>query len=168
MTAVVAEITRADLARFALRMFPRIRSNWVTWFVVAIGIVAYVVFKHGVPVTSRQWTVLAVASVVGASSALLLGLLLSLLTIWRGSDVYNGVLGKHEFFFTDGGLVERTIANETLIKWGGVTAAERGGGYIYVFVAPCLAHLIPRRSFSTDEQYEEFWRHAQKLVREDA
>jgi hypothetical protein len=168
MTAVIAEITRADLARFALRMFPRVWSNWIMWFVVAIGIVAYVVFKHGVPVTTRQWTALAMASIVGASAALLVGLLLSLLAIWLGSDVHNGVLGKHDFLFTDRGLIERTIANETLIKWGGVTSVERGGGYIYVFVAPSLAHLIPRRSFSTDEQYEEFWRDAQKLVREDA
>jgi hypothetical protein len=168
MSAVTAEITRADLARFALRMFPRVRSNWVMWFVVAVGVGAYVVIKNGVPVTSRQWAALAAASTIGASAALLIGVLLSLLTIWLSSGVHNGVLGKHDFSFTDGGLVERTTANETLIKWGGVTAVERGGGYIYIFVAACLAHLIPRRSFRTDEQYEEFWRHAQKLVRKNA
>lgn len=168
MTTVNVDITRGDLVRFTIRMVPRVRSNWITWLVVAAGIVFYVVLRNGWPTNSRQWAVLSVAAIVGASAAILVGLLLSLLTILFRSNVHNGILGRHEFTFNDQGLVEHTSANETLIKWGGVASVERTSDYIHIFVAPCIAHLIPRRSFATLEHYEEFWNHAQRLVSKSA
>lgn len=160
---VNVDIARADLVRFTIKMIPRIRSNWITWLLVATGIVVYVVARNGWSLTSRQWMVLAVAATVGASAAILIGVLLSLLAILFRSNVHNGVLGPHQFTFDERGLLERTAANETLIKWGGVTSVDKTNDYIYIFVAPCIAHLIPRRSFATTEHYEEFWRHAQRL-----
>lgn len=168
MAAVNVDITRMDLVRFTIRMAPRVRSNWITWLVVAMGIVAYVVVRNGWPATSRQWAVLVFAALVGASAAILAGLLISLLTVILRSNVHNGILGPHEFTFDERGLVERTTANETLIKWGGVASVERTSDYIHIFVAPCIAHLIPRRSFSSVEHYEEFWRDAQRLVSKGA
>lgn len=164
MAAVKVDIMRMDLVRFTIRMIPHVRSNWVMWLIVATGIVAYVVLRNGWPATSKQYAILVFAAIIGASAAILVGLIMSLLTVLFRSNVYNGILGAHEFTFDDRGLTERTSANETLIKWGGVASVERTSDYIYIFVAPCIAHLIPRRSFPTVEHYEEFWRHAQRLV----
>lgn len=164
MTTVNVDITRGDLVRFTIRMIPRVRSNWIGWLFVAAGIVAYVVLRSGWPSSSRQWVVLSLAAVVGASAMILVGLLLSLLAILFRSNMYNGILGQHEFTFDDRGLIERTPANETLIKWHGAASVERTSDYIHIFIAPCIAHLIPRRSFATTEHYEEFWNHAQRLA----
>ncbi len=79
MAAVKVDITRMDLVRFTIRMIPHVRSNWVMWLIVATGIVAYVVLRNGWPATSKQYAILVFAAIIGASAAILVGLIMSLL-----------------------------------------------------------------------------------------
>jgi hypothetical protein len=75
-----------------------------------------------------------------------------------------GVLGEHQYHFTEAGLVESTRVSETLLKWGGVRALLRTRGCLYVRVTSLRFHSIPRRFFSSGVAYDEFWKSLQPLV----
>jgi hypothetical protein len=62
------------------------------------------------------------------------------------------------------GLLEVTTANETLTKWGGATALYRRDRFLCIKVAPGLHHVIPRRFFQSEQEFEAFWSAIQRLV----
>lgn len=86
---------------------------------------------------------------------------LAMTIIARGD---RGILGEHVFRFVEGGLVESTTVNETLMKWGGVRAVHRTRGYFYIRVTRSTAHIIPRRCFADAAADDEFWKAMQPLV----
>jgi hypothetical protein len=72
---------------------------------------------------------------------------------------------RYEFYtLGEDGLEERTVANVTLIKWGGAWKVSRTPTYICVNIAPLLFHVLPRRCFATQQAYDEFWEGLQRLA----
>lgn len=163
MTSVTVTVTRTDLAALNLRTFVGFRRTWLTVLIVLLLVVAVAVYGSGVPSTTRDWFVLVLGGLIGGLAAHCVGLILSLLWVALMSGRAPGVLGTHEYVFTDEGLVERTSANETLMKWGGVRAVRRNPHLLQIEVAPGLFHLIPRRAFANESDYEVFCEQAQRL-----
>jgi hypothetical protein len=125
--------------------------------VIALLIAAVIVYGEGLPTGSRQWVVLAISMILGATGGLLAGFLISVLFIALSSRKSNGVLGEHIYTLQDDGLHERTDVNESLAKWAGITDIRRTRSFIFVQIAPWLYHIFPRRDFENPAAYDQFW-----------
>jgi YcxB-like protein len=49
-----------------------------------------------------------------------------------------------------------TIANEGLSKWIGIVEIKEAGNYLLFRINDYPFHVIPKRSFQTNEEYEKF------------
>ncbi len=82
----------------------------------------------------------------------------------------NGVLGHHKIVISDSGLLETTNVNETSHSWKGVDRVEQNQNYIFIYVAPQVAHVIPKRFFpdwqTAAHFYDTAWRY--KTAAQDA
>ena len=164
MTPVVrVELSRADLLRIHVGLTLRHRSTFIGWLVLTILVAVSIFVSSGVPTTTRAWTVLAVSMVLGATFAIVVGLIWTCVYILISSRPGNGVLGEHLYTLKDEGLLEQTQANETLIKWGGARDLRRVMDSIVIDVAPALCHVIPRQAFATNSEYDAFWAAIQRL-----
>ena len=73
----------------------------------------------------------------------------------------KGQLGKHRVVLSDAGIVESTAVNESSRTWAGIDRVEQNSDYIFVYVAPIQAIIIPKRAFrdlSATEAFVDFIR----------
>jgi len=79
----------------------------------------------------------------------------------------RGQLGWHRLVLTEEGLTESTAVGESRTTWAGVHRVEQNRDYIYIYTAPALAHVVPKRAFASPEQAERFYQlsQARRLAR---
>jgi hypothetical protein len=65
-----------------------------------------------------------------------------------------GVYTSHTITADGSGLTESTSVNDTTFTWGGVRKIARSSGHIYIYVGPWMAHVIPRRAVSSQEEWD--------------
>jgi YcxB-like protein len=162
---VVVDLTRRDLLDFTVRWLTGWRRVWPTFLIVFGLLAAYVTYRHGLPRTPWNWSMLFISAIAGGVGAIVLGALLGVLGVFLHASKMPGLLGRHEYIFTSDGLLEKTDANETLIKWGGALSLLRTQSYVQIEVAPGLAHILPRRAFESADAFERFVNQAAQLVR---
>ena len=165
MSTVIVEVTRSDLIAFTARWQTSWRRAWQTFSVVFLLVAAFVIYKFGIPQTPRNWFALFAASVGGGIGALVFGLLFGMLGVLLYASKMPGMLGRHEYTFVPDGLLEKTDANETLIKWGGARSLVRTDAFVQIEIAPGFAHILPRRAFDDHALFEQFCSTAEQLVR---
>jgi hypothetical protein len=68
----------------------------------------------------------------------------------------RGQLGKHKVVLSETGLVESTVVNESSRTWAGIDRIEQDSNYIYIYVAPMQAIIIPKRAFKDAAAAEAF------------
>ena len=59
----------------------------------------------------------------------------------------RGQLGRHRVVLGEDGLRESTAVSESRTTWAGVDRVEQSADYIYIYVSPAAAHVIPKRAF---------------------
>ena len=69
----------------------------------------------------------------------------------------NGVLGPHQLILSEKALTETTPVNETTHSWKGVDRIEQNEDYVYIFVTPQAAHIVPKRFFFDRPAAEHFY-----------
>jgi hypothetical protein len=168
MSIVIVELTRKDLAGFTARWLIGWSRIWPTFLFVFLLVAAFVTYKHGIPHTPRNWLALLAAGTGGGIGAVVFGLLFGMVGVVLQASKMPGMLGRHEYSFVTAGLMERTDANETLIKWGGARSVIRTNEFVQIEIAPGFAHIVPRRAFYDDATFEQFCRAAEQLVRRNA
>jgi hypothetical protein len=62
----------------------------------------------------------------------------------------------HTIEITDTSFFEETKYNKSHFFWPGVVKAVSRPGFVAVYVAQNVAHIIPNRAFSSDEQRKKF------------
>jgi hypothetical protein len=164
MSTVVVDLTRSDLMSFSFRWLTKWPQLWKPFVVIFSLVVAYLLYKHGVPANGRKWFALAAAGTGGGIGGLILGILFALLGVRLNAGKIPGLLGVHEYSFTPDGLLEKTQANETLIKWCGAHSLLRTESFLQINIAPGLAHILPQRAFSDRSAFEAFCAKAERLV----
>src|SRR5258705_13948635 len=97
--------------------------------------------------SGRNLFVSAFVGVFMGTALLLFWVLLMLVSSQLRASYKAGILGRHRFTIVDEGLLESTVANETLSKWQSVAAAWRTRRYIFVRILLCAIHSIPIRAF---------------------
>ncbi len=73
----------------------------------------------------------------------------------------KSVLGEHTIAIEPEGVAERSGVHESRIAWSGIERIEDGGQYIYLYIGPLHAYVIPKRAFKTDTDAEAFLQQAQ-------
>lgn len=130
--------------------------------VVACVVFAYLLVTNK-PHDLASVLLAAAASVIGGVAGLFAGFLFSLIWVSIASSEKSGVLGRHRYVLNSAGLHESTPVNEGLQMWAGIQSIGQSRGYIFFRVNSCLFHLIPKRSFPSDDAAKEFWTRAQEL-----
>lgn len=153
---VVTNIKKRDLVRLNFQMLPKFRSTYITIICIALFAFMFICWKSGIPHTMEKWIVASSVSLVGGVFGTLLGFLMNLVPIIFSSTKDNGVLGLHEYTLTPEGLHESTSANEGLSKWEGISKIKVSGQYLLFQISSCLFHIVPARSFSSSEEFNEF------------
>ena len=69
----------------------------------------------------------------------------------------RGQLGKHRVVLTDTGVVESTAVNESSSTWAGIDRIEQNSDYIFIYIAPLQAIIIPKRAFKDVAEAEAFY-----------
>jgi hypothetical protein len=150
------EITKSDLIRLNLSLIPRMKSTYTTIVAIGIFVFGFLVWLKGFPDTRNHWIAITFGSVGGGIGGMLAGALISFITIALSGTKNNGVLGQHEYEITSEGLFERISANEGLNKWSGINELRISGSYALFQISGYLFHVIPRRSFGSEQNFNEF------------
>ena len=155
---VVTDIQRSDLFRVHLHFLPRLKGNWLFVATIALAVIAYAAYSSSGPFTGKKLGIAVFSGLVGGLAGLLIATTVNFLGILRASTKQAGVLGNHEYEIKPDGLFESTSANEQLCKWSGIAAIEKTSSFILIRINDYLIHIIPKRSFSSEPEYEEFFR----------
>ena len=153
---VTTELTRADLIKFNLAVIPSMKSTYVVILFIAVFLFYIVVSKHGFPESIRKWIFLVMICVSAGVLATIFTTIISFIPILITSRVSNGVLGKHAYKLTEEGLYEKTAVNTGLAKWEGFMEVKVTGSFVFFRMSAYLFHIIPKRSFSSNESFQSF------------
>ncbi len=164
---VETHISRLDLIWFNLWALLRLRGNLIFILVVAVGIFTFIAFTE-TPENAEAWIIATVGAVVGGLSALLAGFLISLTWILLASTTKTGQLGRHIYRISEQGLYEETQANESTHKWPSIVSLSKSDSYIFIRINSYLFHVIPKQSFSNEQEFERFWSKANKYWKQVA
>jgi hypothetical protein len=161
---VVTTVSRWDLVKLNFLVTPSLPSTWISLGFVAMLTCGVWVTKEGIPITARAFLVLLIAVVLATAVFFAFLLVFSLGLVLLSPS--RGVLGEHLFSVQSDGLREQTTANDTLIKWGGAQDLVRTSAFILIRVAPALCHVLPRRNFVSQSEFDTFWISIQPLKHE--
>ena len=77
----------------------------------------------------------------------------------------QGLLGEHELEIRDDGIVERTNINESVHRWAGFHKIITTRRYLYIYVTDHNVHIVPRRSFASEQEEKAFRNEIEKHAR---
>jgi hypothetical protein len=67
------------------------------------------------------------------------------------------VLTEHTIMLSEASFTEETRYNKTEQKWTIVQKLGRTNGYLFIYVAQYTAHVVPRRAFRDDAEWDAFY-----------
>ena len=76
--------------------------------------------------------------------------------IYLFSRKNGSVLTKHIVEVQEDAFLEETKFNKSFFYWPGVLKAVSRPGFIAVYVTPHMAHIVPNRAFSSNDQRTSF------------
>ena len=153
---VTTNLKKSDLILFNLAIMPKTRSTYTSIFLIAALVFLFIVWENGLPQSSIDWLAITAGSIGGGIAGMLAGIVISFSFILLSSTAKNGILGQHEYKITPEGLHEKTVANEGVSKLEGIQEIQTAGGYLVYRISGYLFHVIPYRSFLSDEARMEF------------
>jgi predicted neutral ceramidase superfamily lipid hydrolase len=158
---VKVEISRVDLVRLSLYIMPRQKQFWII-FIIFWSVSAYGVMGSGsFGAELVSYMLLIASSTIFALIGILVSFLINQIYVLVISTKRSGNLGSHEFEIIQNGLSELTTANHTITNWSGMLSIRKSKAYIFVQINHFLYHIIPRRHFSTEEDFLSFYNELQ-------
>lgn len=161
-TAHRYKITRGDLLRVQMHMLIRNRVL-IAFLFVGSTILAFLDFRQ---------PALATLSLAGKTlfvilfDAIFIAFVgtITLIPLWLMILVrkHRGVLGEHILEVTDDGLLERTDVNETVHRWLGFHKMLGTRRYLFVYVTDTVVHVVPMRSFASEDVARSFQREIER------
>jgi hypothetical protein len=165
------EVVPTDLRAFQeyhLHRTPAFRRQYYGGL-VCVAILTPLVMVLLVGLSSQRW---GLAAVVGLSGAIV------------GSTVYpwlhrrarrkfveqavagqadGGLFGAMEMQLAPTGLTVANRVARSLVDWAGVRSIEESPTHLYLYVSGVSAMIIPKRSFASESEAQEFMATAQRL-----
>ncbi|WP_243428283.1 YcxB family protein [Clostridium rhizosphaerae] len=68
----------------------------------------------------------------------------------------EGIIGEHTIEISEEGVREITKVNNSLHLWSGITKIKQDNSYIYIYIEEFRAHIIPKKSFKSEEEVNLF------------
>jgi hypothetical protein len=75
----------------------------------------------------------------------------------------KGLLGWHEISIGADGVHEQTEHNESHQSWSAVERVVEDDKYIFIYIQPLAAHVIPKTAFDNPDAAGAFVKHAHAL-----
>ena len=72
------------------------------------------------------------------------------------------VLTEHTILLAEESFTEETPYNKTEQKWTIVQKLARTRSYIFIYVAQYSAHIVPRRAFRDDAEWDAFYEYCRQ------
>jgi hypothetical protein len=72
------------------------------------------------------------------------------------------VLTEHTITLGEKSFMEETPYNKTEQKWAIVQKLARTRSYIFIYVAQYMAHVVPRRAFRDDMEWDAFYQYCRQ------
>ena len=156
---ITYQIEAADLkavSRYVSRNSPQMKRLIVFGALLFAGLSLNFALreKGGIGLKALFFTVMFGVHVLVAS---VIGLIFYFLVHFRTDRGRQpGLLGRHTITLTPDGLREQTDVNDQRALWQGIQRIEANGDYIFIYMQPNAAHVIPRRAFPSPEEAEQF------------
>lgn len=154
--------TRGDLLVFSA--LHHLRSRW-TW----LGLAASVLLSLPAVIAAAPWERGPVVGTVTAVVfellivAFLTALMVAAIALTVAFAHGPGLFTEHVVSFDEHGVTERTEFNASTVVWRAVHNVVRAGDHhIFIYIAPTMAHLIPRRAVASDEDWDALSRQLQE------
>lgn len=74
----------------------------------------------------------------------------------------KAMLTEHSITLEEGGFTEETIYNKKEHKWAIVQKLPRTNHYLYIYIAPHMAHVVPRRAFPDETEWNAFYEYCRR------
>ena len=74
------------------------------------------------------------------------------------------LLTEHTITLGEGSFVEETAYNKTDHKWAGVQKLARTRRHIFIYVSQYAAHVVPRRAFQNDTEWDSFYEFCKQRI----
>ncbi len=75
----------------------------------------------------------------------------------------KGFLTEHKILLAENGLTEVTEVNRSEAYWNGIYNVLSTKRYIFIYTSKLSAHVIPKRSFRSKADYDNFFKYALNL-----
>lgn len=146
-------VTRGDIARLNISKLLRLRTNLQLFAIIFVGVTFFAWRKEVNAGDDIDWILVSVSS----SGAFIAIFGLALVFVLLSSNTKSGVIGVHTYTIEESGLREQTAANDTLNYWAAIQKIEKTQNAILIQINAWLFHVLPRRAFDGQEQYEAFF-----------
>ncbi len=163
---VTTDLTRKDLLQFNLSIFYKLKANHKALGYIIFFSFMFNLWLYGVPNCLKDWLINIFVSVTVGLIAMLVGVIISFCIILASSKKSNGILGEHHYEIDEKGLHEKTTANEGTSLWGGIEEIKVVKSFLLFRISSYLFHIIPKRSFSSEQQFNQFYQTAQNFWRQ--
>lgn len=68
----------------------------------------------------------------------------------------ESLFAERKLTITEGGIAEESPGEMSSISWGKVVSVEEAEEYIYIYISPVEAHIIPKRVFKDEAEQKAF------------
>jgi hypothetical protein len=72
------------------------------------------------------------------------------------------MLTEHTITLAEQSFTEETAYNKTEQKWSIVQKLARTRSYVFIYVAQYMAHVVPRRAFREDSEWDAFYEYCRQ------
>jgi YcxB-like protein len=156
------ELTRKDFLLLNIFLFPRMKSNWIFLFILILFIAIFSVITNK-PDDFGGFFAVTVGSIFGGVIGVVAGFSINLSIMLFNIGKKSGVLGSHQFELLQEGLRESTSVNESLQRWESIVEIKVYGDLLLIRINNYLFHVIPKRSFKNQIEFESFYQEAINL-----
>jgi hypothetical protein len=156
------ELTRKDFLLLNIILFPRMKSNWISLIIIILFIAIFLALTKK-PDDFGGYFAVTVGSIFGGVLGLAIGFLINLSIMLFNVGNKSGVLGSHQFELLSEGLRESTSVNESLQRWESIAEIKVYGNFLLIRINGYLFHVIPKRSFKNQTEFEIFCQEAINL-----
>src|ERR1043165_2690233 len=148
--------TFRDVMAFCLYHYPRAPVT-IGSYGILFAVLSFIIFQ-ALPKEGNVVTKILVFSAMEIIAFLALAVVLAL------SVVLSMVSRRNRTFLTEHTIVlgeeiftEETVYNKTEQKWTSVQKLARTKHYLFIYLAQHMAHVVPRRAFRDDAEWDAFY-----------
>ena len=163
---VSANINKTDLIYSNYSLWLKFKSTYITIFLLSVCVFLHISWNSGFPYEVENFVTVTILALLNGVVGFLAYTLICIISILFTSKVNNGILGERQYEITPEGLYIKTIANEGIQKWKGITYVRKTNSFIYLQVTCYLFYIIPKRSFDTPDDFRRFFNASLQYYRE--